>query len=495
MFIRLNIDRSVLKFSKSKLYQFKNINKFFTDFIREILTPSEFGSKMFNFLAEKCYSLIVQKRQYGFYISNLKLFDIPPPSKILSYPAQELKQEEFPTEAEKLYDIRYYNDLMDSIPAEYVSPALILYSMVEQVTLNEEQSQSGENQTSEHGNVQNLSEDVTNYFGNVIENLSLTEVEKHKLVNMLPILQKKEENTEPKRTSSITPYLVNYNDAISQRLKGVFEDPSQKKTKKFSKLPFDPLKVELEMLSKSLFTEFTGVPNVPSKIAKERAARLQELLHFMTSSPDITNADVDRALKQFVFESMNITDVNKKSFIKKANQASAIPWDDPYPNISETLSEEQQFMLKSLNLLEKRELSNLDLKKKKENRVSSASTNRSIKFQDEVSSDNNKDFSPPSSILKSRPSTKLSGLIRSNLVKQYPSVLLNPSRSLFNLPLKAKLFNKPKASNKLKNKYKTLIDLLCLMMVHLAIPSEESILSARLRSTLFLPILHQYLIK
>lgn len=227
---------------------------------------------------------------------------------------------------------------------------------------------------------------------------------------MLPILQKKEENNDSIKTSSITPFLVNYNDQISQRLKGVFEDPSQKKTKKFTKLPFDPLQVELDMLSKSFFTEFTGVPNVPSKISKERAARLQELLHFLTSSHnhDITNADVDRALKQFVFESMNITDVGKKSFVKKANQTSVIPWDDPYPNISETLSEEQQFLLKSLNLLEKRELSNLELKKKRENRISSASTNRSIKFQDEVN-DSNKDFSPPSSILKSRPSTKLSG--------------------------------------------------------------------------------------
>ena len=224
---------------------------------------------------------------------------------------------------------------------------------------------------------------------------------------MLPSLQKKSQIMETKNTSSIPPFLVNFNDEISQRLRGVFEDPSQKKTKKCPKLPFDPLQVELEMLSKSIFTEFTGVPNVPGKIAKERAARLQELLHFLTSSPDITNADVDRALKQFVFESMSISGVGKKNFVKKATQNLVIPWDDPYPNISETLSEEQQLMLKSLNLLEKKELSNLELKKKKENRISSASTNRSIKFQDEV--DSNKDFSPPSSILKSRPSTKLSG--------------------------------------------------------------------------------------
>lgn len=129
-------------------------------------------------MAEKCYSLVVQKRQYGFYINNLKLFDIPPSNKTLSYPALELVQEQT-NEVDNLYDIRYYKDLLDSIPAEYVSPALIVYSMVEQVALNEEPAQADENQTGEHINAQNLSEDVTNYFGNVIENLALTEVEKH----------------------------------------------------------------------------------------------------------------------------------------------------------------------------------------------------------------------------------------------------------------------------------------------------------------------------
>ncbi|CAF0878303.1 unnamed protein product [Brachionus calyciflorus] len=375
---------------------------------------TDFGMKLFDHLAEKCYSLVIQKRQYNFYINNLKLYSIPPSSKILTYPPSQSIIED--PEPEKLYDTRHYNDLLNSIPSEYLSPALIVYSMVEQVALNSEEENSvvdGDKKSeSNMTHVQNLSPEVTNYFGNVIENLALTEVEKHKLVNLLPS-HKKEETTTTKtnsKKSSITPTLVNFNDEISQRLKGVFEDVTQKKTKKFSKLPFDPLQVELDMLSKSLFTEFTGVPKVPAKVAKERAARLQELLHFLTSSPEITNADVDRALKQFVFETMNLTETNRKSFVKKSNQNSVIPWDDQYPNISETLSEEQQVMLKSLNLMEKKEMSNSDLKKKKEIRVSSASTNRSIKFQDEVNSEStaNKESSVPSSILKSRPSTKLS---------------------------------------------------------------------------------------
>lgn len=61
---------------------------------------------------------------------------------------------------------------------------------------------------------------------------------------------------------------------------------------------------------------------------------------------------MDRALKQFVFETMNLTDVNKKNIIRRSDKNIIIPWDDPYPNITATLSEQQQIFLKTLNLLD-----------------------------------------------------------------------------------------------------------------------------------------------
>lgn len=61
---------------------------------------------------------------------------------------------------------------------------------------------------------------------------------------------------------------------------------------------------------------------------------------------------MDRALKQFVFETMNLTDVNKKNIIRRSDKNIILPWDDPYPNISATLSEQQQIFLKTLNLLD-----------------------------------------------------------------------------------------------------------------------------------------------
>ena len=71
--------------------------------------------------------------------------------------------------------------------------------------------------------------------------------------------------------------------------------------------------------------------------------------------------DVDRTFKQFVFETMNLTEVTKKNFVQRNdNQNYVIPWDDPYPNIQATLSEEKQIVLKSLNILDAKKGFNLN---------------------------------------------------------------------------------------------------------------------------------------
>lgn len=127
---------------------------------------------------------------------------------------------------------------------------------------------------------------------------------------------------------------------------------------------------------------------------------------------------MDRAFKQFVFETMSLTDItDKRNYVRKAVQNVVIPWDDPYPNISETLSEEQMLLLKTLNqLANKKEMEKHQ--KQTERAASSTSTTKSIKFQDNEfinDSGNRGNFDgQPSGILKSRSSTKLSGLKNCN---------------------------------------------------------------------------------
>ena len=117
---------------------------------------------MFDGVAEKMYQLVIQKRQYKNYLSSLKLFTVPPcaplftasqnnqvmtPNQTTNQVVQPAATEVLPStpgatgeqainpEAEKqnYYDIRLYNDLMDSIAPEYISTDLIVHCMVEQV--------------------------------------------------------------------------------------------------------------------------------------------------------------------------------------------------------------------------------------------------------------------------------------------------------------------------------------------------------------------------
>lgn len=110
------------------------------------------------------------------------------------------------------------------------------------------------------------------------------------MANILPI---NSEESPKMLMPSTTPYLINYNDEIGTRLKGMLSDKKDKplsKRREERKLLFDPFEIETTMLGKSMWTVFTGLPQVSAKVARERAARLQELLHFCSSSPEITNA-------------------------------------------------------------------------------------------------------------------------------------------------------------------------------------------------------------
>lgn len=99
---------------------------------------------------------------------------------------------------------------------------------------------------------------------------------------------------EVKSTSPSLPYIINYHDGIGVRLKTVTGTLNES-TGKFiedkieKKFPFDPLKTEYKQLEKSPFTVITGLPEVNLNLSRERAARLQELVHFCTS-PEVTYA-------------------------------------------------------------------------------------------------------------------------------------------------------------------------------------------------------------
>lgn len=140
----------------------------------EIEKRNSFSQYMFNELAETLFSIVIKKRHFEFYINNLKLYPLPNPSPVFKYPLSNSNQD-----FEKYYDMRYYIELTSSIPAEFLSPAIMLHCMIEQVVVNEEKSYNQEDSESKRLNQLNgLTDEINNHFGKLFENLALDEEEK-----------------------------------------------------------------------------------------------------------------------------------------------------------------------------------------------------------------------------------------------------------------------------------------------------------------------------
>jgi hypothetical protein len=156
---------------------------------------------MFNDVSEKLFELVIQKRQYKNYLNCLKLYSVPPCLPLftanqflqanstfgqtsqtlnvdtISEIAQAPSVINTETDKSSSFDIRLYNDLMDSIPPEYVSTQLVLHCMVEQVVSNDEKI-SNERSSTSTSRIQNLNSDITQHFSNLVMNLPLSQKDK-----------------------------------------------------------------------------------------------------------------------------------------------------------------------------------------------------------------------------------------------------------------------------------------------------------------------------
>lgn len=166
---------------------------------------------MFDEVAEKLYTLTIQKRQYGFYIGNLKVYSIPPAVTTFAFPpglqsgsalSQSLAasargedlnasivtgttaQNTITNESEKFCDMRYYNELLNSFPAEYISTPIILHCMLEQIVATEEKKPlpSESNHDDTIPLLPNLSYDISKYFSEMVSNLAIDDREMNVLL-------------------------------------------------------------------------------------------------------------------------------------------------------------------------------------------------------------------------------------------------------------------------------------------------------------------------
>ncbi|CAF0871920.1 unnamed protein product, partial [Didymodactylos carnosus] len=163
------------------------------------------------------------------------------------------------------------------------------------------------------------------------------------------------ENIVPKspfvKTTGSGPNMIYWCDNIKQRL-----------TTLNGLETVDLMKIEQDLLSFTKLASLSILPRITPDQAQQREARLNELLHFCTDE-ELVVTDVDHALKQFVFECMQLTapstdsdmtaqstqinddrSVYDKHFIKlddnETGKEDNICWDDPYPDIIQLMSVE-----------------------------------------------------------------------------------------------------------------------------------------------------------
>ncbi|XP_041352537.1 sperm-associated antigen 17-like isoform X2 [Gigantopelta aegis] len=294
--------------------------------LEDLEQKTNFGNTLFEDISVMIYDLIDARRLYRTYLENLKLYHIPSclpsqgqdaqstgsatPGKELPAATSLANPDDAP-----LTDMRYYNDLMNTIPQESVSVSLVLHCMLEQICATDE-GREPPSEVPPPARTDGLNSELAAHLSNVAFKLALTE-EEHK------VLSKCFELPELPQDSPNQPLIINYHDDITIRthhLKPVYE--------------FDAMEAEKAMQKRLPFASLCDLPRPTSVVARERAARLQELIHFCATET-LSKSEIDRAFKQFVFESMDLKVTDPNGFIMTLEGEgllhSAIPWDDPYP--------------------------------------------------------------------------------------------------------------------------------------------------------------------
>ncbi|XP_061176448.1 sperm-associated antigen 17-like isoform X2 [Saccostrea echinata] len=291
------------------------------------------GTALFEDIACMIYDLIDARRQYQTYLENLKLIHVPVPGETAQTQEEKPAVSAAPTpqqttapaslpsihpdqmEVKAEVDMRYYNDLMNCIPQESASIPLMMHCMLEQVVATDEGSDPPSEQLPPK-RADGLNSNLVSHISSMAFKLALSEEEHNMLSDIFDLPER------PPDTPN-QPLLMNIHDDICIRtnhLKTIYG--------------FNPQEVEKEMLKKLPFQTLINLPRPTSAEAKERAARLQELIHFCATD-GLSQSEIDRAFKQFVFECMDIASTDPNGFIitrdSEGLHHSAIPWDDPYP--------------------------------------------------------------------------------------------------------------------------------------------------------------------
>nr|XP_005895351.1 PREDICTED: sperm-associated antigen 17 [Bos mutus] len=302
------------------------------------------GTDIFENVACLMYDTLDWKRQHQHYLESMRLINVPqvvrekpifevtlipePPPPVVAVPgkkktqAYEEPQIPAPPPATSVItnevDMRYYNDLLNPIPEEFISVPLILHCMLEQVVASEEDLVPP-SLVEPPPRADGLDYRIAAHIVSILPSLCLTEREKKNLHEIF--LSEEENESKPVPTG---PLLLNYHDAHAHK-KYMLKDLKN----------FDPVQIEQEMQSKLPLWEFLKFPLPPPWNSTKRLATIHELMHFCTSEVLSWN-EVERAFKVFTFESLKLSEVDEDGNLKHSkmmygtdSEMFNIPWDNP----------------------------------------------------------------------------------------------------------------------------------------------------------------------
>uniref|UniRef100_A0A8C0L840 Sperm associated antigen 17 n=1 Tax=Canis lupus dingo TaxID=286419 RepID=A0A8C0L840_CANLU len=307
---------------------------------RENEKKLELGTDIFENIACLMYDTLDWKRQHQHYLESMQLINIPqvvnekpileatsiteapqPVAPTLGKKKAQNEESQAPTSAFVFtteVDMRYYNDLLNPIPEEFISVPLILHCILEQVVATEEDLVPPR-LVQPPPRADGLDHRIAAHIVSILPSLCLTEREKKNLHEIFLSEEENESKAVPKG-----PLLLDYHDAHAHKKYAL---KNQKN--------FDPVQIEQEMQSKLPLWEFLKFPLPPPWNSTKRLATIHELMHFCTNEVLSWN-EVERAFKVFTFESLKLSEVNEEGKLIPSemmygtdSEMFNIPWDNP----------------------------------------------------------------------------------------------------------------------------------------------------------------------
>ncbi|XP_055971601.1 sperm-associated antigen 17 [Sorex fumeus] len=301
----------------------------------------ELGTIIFENIACLMYDCLDWKRQHQHYLESMELIYVPQVfherpaleamfvSEVCMCPSVPIPAKKKPQTEDQVppsvsfvgttfeVDMRYYNDLLNMIPEEFISVPLILHCMLEQVVATEEDTLPP-SLAPPPSRADGLDQRIASHIVSILPSLCLTEKQRK---NLHKIFLCEEEESKAVHTG---PLLLNYHDVHAHK----------KYALKDQKI-FDPIQIEEEMLSKLPLWEFLNFPLPRPGNSTKRLATIHELMHFCTNEVLSWN-EVERAFKVFTFESLKLSEVDEEGILKPAkmifgtnSEMFDIPWDNP----------------------------------------------------------------------------------------------------------------------------------------------------------------------